>query len=276
MSRPLPRSRPLAASGWPCVIATLGLLGACGGQDESSVSGDAGTSDVSESLLSGRDALRPRMPTEGAEASQAPPSGPSTSSGPTAGDPPGTIDLALLGHDSGAPEAPVKIVEFSDFGCGYCRKFHLESYPVLEEEYIRTGKVEWKYVPMILGIFGQNAEIAAEAAECAMAQNRFEGVRDVLFERQSEWKQAQNPSAVFRGFMEEEGLDVVRWEQCMVERERRERVETGTQLAQQAGVRGTPTFFILGYAPIPGAIPLELFKQVLDTVYAQALQGGPR
>ena len=273
MSRPSPRSRRRAASGWACVIATLGSVGACGVQDESSVSGEASTSDVTESLLSGRDALRARLPMTGAEASQAPPSGPSTSSGPTGAR---TIDIALLGHDSGAPDAPVKIVEFSDFGCGYCRRFHLESYPVLEEEYVRTGKVEWKYVPMILGIFGQNAETAAEAGECALAQDRFEGVRDVLFERQSEWKQAENPLAVFRGFMEEEGLDVPRWERCMVERERRERVESGTQLAQQAGVRGTPTFFILGYAPIPGAIPLDLFKQVLDTVYAQALQGGRR
>ena len=79
--------------------------------------------------------------------------------GPTASPPPGTaLDPTSLGFDSGAEGAPIQVVEFSDFGCGYCARFHNEVFPELEREYVATGKVEWKYIPMILGIFGENAE----------------------------------------------------------------------------------------------------------------------
>ena len=248
----------------------LALLTGCGGSDGASRGGLPDTSEVGADLLSGRDALGSTLPVEGAQASQAPPG----AAVPRAGAE--SISMDQLGHDSGSPEAPVKIVEFSDFGCGYCRRFHLESYPVLEEEYIRTGKVEWKYIPMILGIFGPNAEMAAEAGQCALLQGHFPAVRDRLFSSQSEWKQADDPAPFLHRYAEEEGLDVDRWEACMSERQGLERVETGTRLSVESGVRGTPTFFVLGAGVIPGAIPLDLFRQVLDTLYAEALGVGNR
>jgi protein-disulfide isomerase len=61
-----------------------------------------------------------------------------------------------------------------------------------------------------------------------------------------------------------------RFNNCVSQGWRDERIQAGTQLSQEVGVRGTPTFFVVGYAPIPGAIPLELFQQVLDTVYVEA------
>jgi hypothetical protein len=57
--------------------------------------------------------------------------------------------------------APVVVVEFSDFGCPYCARFALESLPVIEEEYIRTGQVRWQYVPFTMGIFPNGEEAAA-------------------------------------------------------------------------------------------------------------------
>jgi len=262
-----------AASGSVCLAAILVLLAGCGGSEGAGRGGLADTSEVGANLLSGRDLIGSTLPVEGAEASQAPP-GTATPRTPNGGAE--NIDITLLGHDSGSPEAPIKIVEFSDFGCSYCRRFHLESYPVIEEEYIRTGKVEWKYIPMILGLFGPNAEMAAEAGQCALQQGRFPNFRDRLFSSQSEWKQADDPSRFLKEYAEEEGLDVARWGECMSEHQGRERVETGTRLSAQSGVRGTPTFFILGAGIIPGAIPLDLFKQVLDTLYAEALGPGNR
>lgn len=263
----------MKASCSACLAAILALLAGCGGGDGAGQGGLPDTSEVGADLLSGRDAIGSTLPVEGAEASQGPP-GTATPGAPN--EVVENIDITLLGHDSGSPEAPVKIVEFSDFGCGYCRRFHLESYPVIEEEYIRTGKVEWKYIPMILGIFGPNAEMAAEAGQCALLQGRFPDFRDRLFSSQSEWKQADDPSRFLQEYAEEEGLDVARWGTCMSERQGRERVETGTRLSAQSGVRGTPTFFILGAGVIPGAIPLELFRQVLDTLYVEAVGPGNR
>ena len=70
---------------------------------------------------------------------------------------------------------------------------------------------------------------------------------------------------------------VDRWRSCVTGGLRNDRIAAGTQLSQQAGVRGTPTFFVVGYAPIPGALPLELFREVLDTAHAVAIRGeGPR
>lgn len=180
------------------------------------------------------------------------------------------IPMAELGHTMGDSSAPVRILEFSDFGCGYCRQFHMEIFPTLEEEYIATGKVQWKYVPILLGMFGAKAELAARAGECALAQDRFPPMRDLLFEHQPEWKRAGDAMAVFEGYAEEIGLDVDQWRQCVTNDVPRDRINSGTAAGFQAGVRGTPTFFVLEYGSIPGALPLELFREMLDTVYADA------
>jgi protein-disulfide isomerase len=194
------------------------------------------------------------------------------SRGPVATGPGGSgqeLDIASLGYNEGPGDAPVRVLEFSDFGCGYCRRFHEESYPVLVEEYMDAGKVEWKYVPMILGMF-PNAMEAARAGECAGEQGQFPAMRDLLFERQSDWKQSNAPEPLLAGYARELGLDTGRFDQCVSEGWRDARIQAGTQLSRQVGVRGTPTFFVVGYAPIPGAIPLDLFRAALDTVYAEA------
>lgn len=177
------------------------------------------------------------------------------------------IPLGALGHTLGSPTAPIQVVEFSDFGCGYCRQFHLESWPELEKAYVETGKVEWKYVPMVLGIFGPNAEEAALAGDCAIQQDRFPPVRDRLFEEQGRWKGADEPGDVFREIVREEGLDVEQWEMCMDGERSSVRIASGNRHARESGIRGTPTFFILGEGMIPGAVPVELFRTVLDEIY---------
>ncbi len=182
-----------------------------------------------------------------------------------------SLDIASLGYNEGPADAPVRVIEFSDFGCGYCRRFHMESYPTLVEEYMAEGKVEWKYIPMILGMF-PNALEAARAGECAGEQGAFPPMRDMLFDRQADWKRSDDPEPVLEGFARELDLDMNRFRQCVDEGWQDARIQAGTRLSQQAGVRGTPTFFVVGYAPIPGAIPLELFRSALDTVYNQAMR----
>jgi protein-disulfide isomerase len=191
----------------------------------------------------------------------------------TLGPPRQEVDLAVLGYNSGPEGAPVRVLEFSDFGCGYCRRFHEEVFPILEEEYAETGKVEWKYVPIVIGMF-PNAMEAARTGECAGEQGRFPEMRDLLFAQQREWKASNDPEPLLRGYAEEMGLEMERYDNCVEQGWQDDRILTGTQLSRQVGVRGTPTFFVVGYAPIPGAIPLDLFRQVLDTVYAEATNGS--
>ena len=92
------------------------------------------------------------------------------------------IPITEIGFNSGSPDAPIKVLEFSDFGCGYCRRFHAETFPALVEQYIETGKVEWKYVTFVSGMF-PNGTAAALAAECAGEQERFPPMRELLYER---------------------------------------------------------------------------------------------
>jgi len=179
------------------------------------------------------------------------------------------VDLDTLGFDFGDTEAPVSVLEFSDFGCGYCRQFHLESFPVLDEQFIQTGKVQWKYVPMLLGIF-PNAIEAAQVGECVGKQGRFREISDLLFERQSDWKRAgAEPMPVLMEIVREAGGDVAEVEACVAENRHAARIASGTAFFANSGGRGTPTFFILGMGqPIPGAVPIDLFTEILDTAYA--------
>lgn len=180
------------------------------------------------------------------------------------------VDLDTLGFDFGDPDAPVAVLEFSDFGCGYCRQFHLESFPQLHERFMETGKVQWKYVPMLLGVF-PNAIEAAQVGECVGKQGRFREISDILFQRQSDWKRAgDDPMPVLLEMVAEAGGDAAEVETCVAENRHAARIASGTAFFANSGGRGTPTFFIVGLGqPIPGAIPLELFTNILDTAYVE-------
>lgn len=185
------------------------------------------------------------------------------------------MDVALLGHDRGSPASPVRIVEFSDYGCGYCRKFHEETWPVLAADFVDAGKVEWKFLPFVTGMF-KNSKEATTAAECVLEQggDLFEVMNDRIWNLQGEWKNSADPAPILREFAVESGADMARFDSCMTEDRRGNRVRASTALAQQLGIRGTPTFFVVGYPPLQGALPLETFQQVLEMVYQEATKGG--
>ncbi|MFQ5538332.1 MAG: DsbA family protein [Gemmatimonadota bacterium] len=185
------------------------------------------------------------------------------------------IDVALLGFDRGKPDAPVRVVEMSDYGCGYCRRFHEQTWPTLNEEFVAAGKVEWKFLPFVSGMF-EDSDVVTEAAECVLEQDPelFEVMNGRLWDDQRAWKSSGDPLAVVRGFARDSGADMARWDSCMKEGRRKDRVQAATALARQLGVRGTPTFFVVGYPPLQGALPTETFRNVLNMVYADATQGG--
>ncbi|MDT8340109.1 MAG: thioredoxin domain-containing protein [Longimicrobiales bacterium] len=245
-------------------VLLLALLWGCG-ESRDAPSAGATADPVAADLLSS--ARSPGLGLDARVPLADPQRDPSRAAG-AAGAPAQELDIAQLGFNSGTEGAPVRVLEFSDFGCHYCRQFHIESFPALEAEYMATGKVEWKYVPIVIGLF-PNAMEAARAGECAGEQGRFPEMRDLLFDRQRDWKNSSRPEPVLEALAREVGLDVARYNSCVSEGRRDERILAGTRFSREVGVRGTPTFFVVGYAPIPGAIPLDLFRQVLDTVHAE-------
>ena len=175
-----------------------------------------------------------------------------------------TIDS--LGVDFGTPEAPVRLIEFFDYGCGYCRAFHQNTRGPLHEQYVDPGRLYWKSLPFITGNWATSVPVSL-AAECARDQGvgYFEAITDLIFARQGDWKSASAPEELADGYAEEVGLDMERYRTCFENDELLWRLQAQTALADEFEVRGTPTFMVIGVGPIVGALPLEAFQQLIDT-----------
>jgi len=176
----------------------------------------------------------------------------------------GIMNPGAVGHVLGHADAPVTVVEYSDFGCPYCRVFALETYPALHREYVETGRVRWRYVPFVIGSFTNGAE-AARAAVCAAEQGEdaFWAMRGAIYQGQTVWRRAGEPESLFRGYASEIALDQSRYDSCYREDRSHARVHAGGALAAQAAVRGTPTFFVNGMR-VQGALHLDQFRRILD------------
>jgi protein-disulfide isomerase len=177
------------------------------------------------------------------------------------------VSITEMGYNLGSEEAPVKVLEFSDFGCGYCGRFHLETFPDIKRIYIDGGLVEWKFIPFVLGMFPNGLE-ASIASECAGEQDQFFPMQKRLFETQRGWRSSEDPNAFFTQLAEEEGLDVDRFHGCVTGDWQGDRLRANVRLGQQVGVRGTPLFIIDGRS-LPGALPLESFRAILDAALRQ-------
>ena len=230
-------------------------LQACGGDGESGQAQLSKTDPVIESIL------------ESVAETQTPssrPTSPRISSQDQGTRPP---SISEMGYNFGSAEAPVKVLEISDFGCGYCRRFHQETFPTLLSIYVDAGYVEWKFIPFVLGMFPNGLE-AATAGECAGEQDKFYSMQDRLFAEQRGWRDSEEPYAFFSTLAAEEGLDVQRFDSCIQGGWRETQVRDNIRLGQQAGARGTPLFLIDG-RQLPGAVPLEDFRAILDAALTQ-------
>jgi protein-disulfide isomerase len=180
---------------------------------------------------------------------------------------PERINVDSLGVDFGSPEAPLRLVEFFDYGCGYCRLFHRDSRGPLHEQYVDSGLIYWKSLPFITGNWATSVPVTL-AAECARDQGRgyFEAISEVIFARQGDWKSASAPEELAEEFAEQVGLDMERYRTCFENDELLWRVQAHTSFAGELDVSGTPTLFVGGVGPLVGALPLETFQQMFDTV----------
>jgi len=177
------------------------------------------------------------------------------------------LQIADMGFNQGSPDAPIKVLEFTDFGCGYCRRFHSETYPTLKEVYVDGGFVEWKHVPFVLGMFPNGLE-AGMAGECGGEQDEFFAMHARLFQDQPGWKGSDDPNTLFIAIAEEEGLDGERLKSCIEGGWRENQMRANLRLGREFGVQGTPTF-IIDNRRLPGALPLDGFRDVLDMILTE-------
>lgn len=173
----------------------------------------------------------------------------------------------------GEDDAPLRIVEVSDFQCPFCAQFYRETYPALDSLYIETGKARYIFVTFPNSSH-RLAWPAIEAALCAGAVGQFWEMHDLLFERQDQWSGAGTPAEVFRGYAEELGIDGDSFAAC-VENDRTAplQVRDLTSIVR-AGISSTPFFIINDEVSIQGAAPIDNFRTVLDSAYAAETGGG--
>jgi protein-disulfide isomerase len=195
---------------------------------------------------------RAAAPTSGTpEPSPNPPSGEDVSDSGLEDDDP------FLGDEN----APVVMIEFSDFQCPFCKRFRDQTFDQIKSQYIDTGKVKFVYRDFPLNSIHPYAQKSAEAAECADDQGKFWEYHDKLFENQQVWSSVG--ISEFKKYAQELGLDEDIFNSCLDSGKYTNEVNNDLSDAAAAGGRGTP-FFIIGNTPLSGAQPFSVFQAAIE------------
>jgi protein-disulfide isomerase len=147
--------------------------------------------------------------------------------------------VAEDGRAQGKTDAPLTLIEYSDFTCGYCLKFFKETLPKLQATYIDTGKVRFVYRDYPRADRGVGVE-AAVAARCAGAQGRYWAMHDRLF-----GEGGRLDSGSFKSAAKSMGLDQAEFGKCFDERRHLESIFQDRREANRWGFHGTPGFILM-------------------------------
>ncbi len=185
------------------------------------------------------------------------------------------VTLSVAGEPyKGKKDAKLTLVEFSDYQCPYCSRHVQNTFPLLDKEYIRTGKLKYVFRDFPIERIHPQAQKAHEAANCAGRQDKYWEIHHIFFKNQKSL-----PVARLKNFAKSLGLDMGKFNKCLDGGEEAAEVREDKADGRKAYVRGTPTFF-LGYtAPdggkiksvrrIVGAQPYSRFKAAIDSLLAK-------
>jgi len=170
----------------------------------------------------------------------------------------------------GPQDAPITIVEFSDYQCPYCTRWHEETYSQLMAAYPDKIRFVYRNYPLS---FHQNALLSAQAALCAGEQNQYWTYHDKLFAEKTLVNNAEGTTldaSAYVGFANDLQLDGASFETCLTSGKYAQQVQDDVNFANslptengEPAVGGTPTFFINGKRLV-GAYPLSYFTQIID------------
>ncbi|MEK6923089.1 MAG: DsbA family protein [Nanoarchaeota archaeon] len=167
-------------------------------------------------------------------------------------------------HTKGSADAPITIIEFSDFECPFCSRFYTDTLPSLQSDWIDTGKAKLMYRQYPLS-FHPQAMPAARASECAADQGKFWEYHNKIFDNQA----SLATPGIFSQWAQELELNVEDFDTCYESNKHDGRINKDTADGNTVGVSGTPSFLIGndkdGYQLVVGAQPYVVFKQVLES-----------
>jgi len=182
-------------------------------------------------------------------------------------------DLSILNKENliqgstmlGNPNAKITIVEFGDYQCTFCYKFHDETMKKINQEYIKTANVNFIYKDFPLN--GEQSILASEASYCAQKQNKFWEYHDTLYNNWGGENTGWITENVLQGFARDVGLNLDEFSQCLENSEYRQKVLDNEQFAREIGINATPSFLIFNDSElyrIIGAQPFDKFEQAFE------------
>jgi protein-disulfide isomerase len=165
----------------------------------------------------------------------------------------------------GRDDAPVTVVEFTDYQCPFCRRFEADSFAQLKKEYIDTGKVRFVSRDLPLD-FHPNAPAAAMAARCAGDQHKFWEMRDAMM---LDTATDLSPDSILK-YGQKTNLDMTAFRGCLSDKKYTDAIKKDTADAGTLGISGTPSFVIgktdkneIAGVRIVGAVPYTVFDSAI-------------
>ncbi len=177
------------------------------------------------------------------------------------------VEASSVAWSAGNPDAPVQIVEFTDYQCPFCQQYAMETFPTVFAEMIESGRVFYALKDLPLDSLHPEAIVAGTAVRCAGEQDAYKEMHDAVFANQALWGGSGEPAAIdaFVALAEELSLDGAALRSCIDLGEQRNKVLANQQEAIAMGVSSTPTFYINGY-PLRGAQSYDVFSAVAELV----------
>ncbi len=175
----------------------------------------------------------------------------------------------------GSPEAPVTLMEYSDYLCPFCFRHTTQTTPALIEQYVRSGEANFVFRDLPLVGLHPTAPTGHEASVCVAEQGAayFWAYHDTLFFSQQQWENLADPSEYLAQTAENIGVDMAAYEDCVTSGRAVPIVDARVAEGRAAGFNGTPSFQFLDNASgevyeLVGAHPVERFQEYFDALVA--------
>ena len=165
----------------------------------------------------------------------------------------------------GNSDAPITIVEWGDYQCTYCYKFHQNTLEIINEEFIKTGKVKVIFIDFPLN--GFDSKLASEASYCAQDQGKYWEYHDELYKNWAGERTGWITRESLSKFAESINLSSTQFNKCLDDRKYKEKVNSMYEFSNQIGIDATPSFLVFNdekIIKIRGNQPLEVFLKTFD------------
>ena len=165
----------------------------------------------------------------------------------------------------GDPDAPITILEWGDYQCTFCYKFHQDTLDIINEEFIKTGKVKVIFKDFPLN--GPDSKLAAESSYCAHDQGKYWEYHDQLYENWAGERTGWITREALSEFAKSINLDTAEFNKCLNESKHENKINSIYEFGKQIGIDATPSFLVFNdekIIKIRGNQPLEVFLKTFD------------